>query len=142
MTTTGPFELSGFAAGVSVEGPIASVSERFRSAGRAGFAGAASPSLGCEGCASDVSVAVGAVAAGALGAASDAGAGARALVASSGEEEAGSGRISTGLEDRASWLEDGGEERCWGALWAGVLALAGGSCAGEAIAGLGNHLSR
>lgn len=37
MTTTGPLELSGFAAGVSVEGPIASVSLRLRSTGGAGF---------------------------------------------------------------------------------------------------------
>lgn len=38
ITNTGPFELSGAAAGVSVEGPMASVSERFRLAGVAGFA--------------------------------------------------------------------------------------------------------
>lgn len=38
ITTTGPFELSGLAAGVSVEGPIASVSARVRLVGGAGFA--------------------------------------------------------------------------------------------------------
>ena len=37
MTTTGPFEASGMAAGVSVEGPIASVSARVRLVGSAGF---------------------------------------------------------------------------------------------------------
>jgi hypothetical protein len=47
MTTTGPLELSGFAAGVSVDGPIASVSLRLRSTGGAGFAVAAS--VGAEG---------------------------------------------------------------------------------------------
>ena len=38
MMTTGPLELSGFAAGVSEEGPIASVSMRLRSAGGVGLA--------------------------------------------------------------------------------------------------------
>jgi hypothetical protein len=33
MTSTGPFVLSGTAAGVSVEGPMASVSVRFKGAG-------------------------------------------------------------------------------------------------------------
>lgn len=47
ITTTGPFELSGFAAGVSVDGPIASVSLRFRSTGGAGFAGAGGAVVGC-----------------------------------------------------------------------------------------------
>ena len=37
ITTTGPFELSGLAAGVSVEGPIASVSLRLRSTGGTGL---------------------------------------------------------------------------------------------------------
>mgnify|MGYP003624077604 CR=1 FL=1 len=37
ITTTGPLVLSGFAAGVSVEGPIASVSARVRLIGGAGF---------------------------------------------------------------------------------------------------------
>lgn len=40
ITTTGPLELSGFAAGTSVEGPIASVSARLSSAGGVGFGGA------------------------------------------------------------------------------------------------------
>jgi len=38
ITSTGPLVLSGFAAGVSVDGPIASVSARFNAAGGAGFA--------------------------------------------------------------------------------------------------------
>ena len=38
ITSTGPLVLSGFAAGVSVDGPIASVSARFNAAGDAGFA--------------------------------------------------------------------------------------------------------
>lgn len=37
MTSTGPFVLSGAAAGVSVEGPMASVSARLRLEGGAGF---------------------------------------------------------------------------------------------------------
>lgn len=40
MTSTGPLVLSGFAAGVSVEGPIASVSVRFGWAGTTTSAGA------------------------------------------------------------------------------------------------------
>lgn len=47
MTTTGPFELSGFAAGVSVEGPIASVSLRLRSTRGAGFEGDEGAAVGC-----------------------------------------------------------------------------------------------
>jgi len=38
MTSTGPLVLSGFEAGVSVEGPMASVSARFKAVGGAGFA--------------------------------------------------------------------------------------------------------
>lgn len=38
IITTGPLELSGFAAGVSEDGPIASVSMRLRSAGGVGLA--------------------------------------------------------------------------------------------------------
>lgn len=47
MTTTGPLELSGFAAGVSVEGPMASVSVRFRLVGGVGFAAAVVGSVDC-----------------------------------------------------------------------------------------------
>lgn len=39
ITTTGPLEVSGFAAGVSVEGPIASVSAQVRVAGAEGLEG-------------------------------------------------------------------------------------------------------
>ena len=45
MTTVGPLELSGFAAGVSVEGPMASVSVRFSSVRAAGWA-----DVGTAGC--------------------------------------------------------------------------------------------
>jgi hypothetical protein len=45
ITTVGPLELSGFAAGVSVEGPMASVSVRFSSARVAGCA-----EVGTTGC--------------------------------------------------------------------------------------------
>lgn len=41
MTSTGPFALSGAAAGVSVDGPMASVSARLRLVGGAGFASVA-----------------------------------------------------------------------------------------------------
>lgn len=54
MTNTGPLELSGTAAGVSVEGPIASVSARVRLVGGAGFADVAAAA--CELCAGIVSV--------------------------------------------------------------------------------------
>ena len=46
ITTTGPWELSGFAAGVSVEGPIASVSLRLESTGRGEFGVAVVASVG------------------------------------------------------------------------------------------------
>lgn len=39
ITTTGPLEVSGFAAGVSVEGPIASVSAQVKVAGAEGLEG-------------------------------------------------------------------------------------------------------
>lgn len=39
ITRTGPFVLSGFAAGVSVDGPMASVSARFSAEGGASFPG-------------------------------------------------------------------------------------------------------
>lgn len=66
ITSTGPLVLSGFAAGVSVDGPIASVSARFNAAGGAGFAdgeaatGAFSEALVST--AGGVEVAIGAVA--------------------------------------------------------------------------------
>ena len=49
ITSTGPFELSGAAAGVSVEGPMASVSARFRLVGGAGFTGDDAGSVLSEG---------------------------------------------------------------------------------------------
>jgi hypothetical protein len=66
ITSTGPFVLSGFAAGVSVDGPMASVSARFKAGGGASFAGdeeapgASSGVLGSTSCA--VGAAIGAAA--------------------------------------------------------------------------------
>jgi hypothetical protein len=53
ITTTGPFDVSGFTAGVSVEGPMASVSVRLRLVGSAGFdcaGGAIGSARGCVVC--------------------------------------------------------------------------------------------
>jgi hypothetical protein len=115
MTTVGPLVLSGFAAGESVEGPMASVSVRFSSARGAGCA-----EVGTAGCVPsaeveseaagsawgvwDVSVscvAVVAVAGAVSGAVVVA-----AVVAVSGAAAGGVWRvrISTGAEDRASWV--------------------------------------
>jgi hypothetical protein len=114
MTTVGPLVLSGFAAGESVEGPMASVSVRFSSArgagcadvGTAGCVLSAEVGSGTWGAAGsawavwDVSVSCVVVVA-VAGAVSGA-----AVVAVSGAAAGGVWRvrISTGAEDRASWV--------------------------------------
>lgn len=130
ITTTGPLELSGFAAGVSVEGPIASVSVRLSSAGGPGFdasgSGIDSPgvSLVSDGCAPVVSVG------------NDVGAGSEvcAAFADWSGAEAGNVFISTGLDDNAACPLLGREPDCWGALCAGVAWAGWSEGDDEAIA--------
>lgn len=112
ITTTGPLVLSGFRAGVSVEGPIASVSVRLRLAGAAALEGDDGTGVSSEGCATA------GVCEGAL------------LLTSTGctagfTEESDGGRcfISTGLEDRAPWSLLVGREP--EAVCAGTLAVEG-----------------
>lgn len=138
MTTTGPFELSGFAAGVSVEGPIASVSLRLRSAGAAGFAEADGAASGCVlvaccaacGCGVDVCVDAG----GGVSAV-----GASVVVAAGSEDDAGNVFISTGLEERASCRALVGREP-GGVCWVDVPV--DGRPEGVAMAGSGNWAVR
>ena len=131
ITSTGPLVLSGFAAGVSVDGPMASVSARFKAEGGAGFAdgeaaaGASSEVLGSTVC--GVEVAIGAVA----GAASVA-----CVVVSTGAgpaPDASRVLISTALVDRGSLLFCGRdpEPACCGVLCGAVGAWS----AGEAMVG-------
>lgn len=108
IITTGPLELSGLAAGVSEEGPIASVSMRLRSAGGVGLAVAgagveesASGSARSEFCASGVWE---------TGSGIDRGSAAGAdvvvvvfVVETGSGRDAGNVLISTGLEERACW---------------------------------------
>jgi len=101
MTSTGPLVLSGFAAGVSVDGPIASVSARFNAAGGAGFAdGAAATGASSEAL---ISVTCGVEAAIAAGT----GVSATCVLVLAGAGTAPDAwrvRISTGLDDRPSLL--------------------------------------
>lgn len=119
MTSTGPLVLSGLAAGVSVEGPMASVSARFKSAGGAAFAGdegAAGASSG----ALDSAVWVAGVA---IAAGAGAGAAVVCAVVSAGAAagawgEASRVLISTGLVARASLLLCGRDAE---PAWCGVV---------------------
>lgn len=130
ITSTGPLVLSGFAAGVSVEGPMASVSARFKFAGGAGFADDDAASwLSSEG---SISAADGAGTS--TGLVTDAsGTGAAVLVDVGPAADAGSVLSSTGLDDNGSCLLCGRdpESMCCGALCAAV----GGWSTGEAMAG-------
>ena len=123
ITTTGPLVWSGTAAGVSVEGPIASVSLRTRSVGSAGFDGAAADnalSSACV-CGADVSLDAGSC---------DSDVCAVVCIVAGSGEDAGKVFISTGLVDRASWALAGGES----GADAGCAALAEGWSEGEAMA--------
>jgi hypothetical protein len=99
MTTTGPFEVSGTAAGVSVEGPIASVSARFKLVGGAGFA--VDVAVDCVFDAGIVSEVCGTtISAGPAVAASEACA--VVFVAAGATLDGGNVLISTGLDDNSS----------------------------------------
>ena len=101
MTTTGPFELSGFAAGVSVEGPIASVSARLRFVGGAGFVGDVAAI--CELVAGIVSEVCGtSISAGPVVVVVSE-ACAVLLVGADAAPDGGNVFISTGLDDNSSW---------------------------------------
>jgi hypothetical protein len=123
ITTTGPLVWSGMAAGVSVEGPIASVSLRLRSVGGAGFVEATAGSVSSSACVCgvDVSIDAGSVVA-AVGAVVFVGAGSG--------EDAGNVLISTGLVDNASWPLVGRGS----GVDTGCAALVEGWSEGEAIA--------
>lgn len=103
MTTTGPFELSGTAAGVSVEGPIASVSERFKLVGGAGLSddmmGACALGAGIvsEVCGTVISTGAMVVVVVLEGCAV-------MLVAAGVTPDDGNVLISTGLDDSSSWV--------------------------------------
>lgn len=136
MTTTGPLELSGTAAGVSVEGPMASVSARFNGTGSV-----AAVATACELCAGMVSevcgttISLGPAAAVVVGAE-----GCAAVFAGAGATlDDGNVFISTGLDDRSSEEASVRDPAaaCCGLLCAGV----DGWCApGEAMAtGLVSH---
>jgi hypothetical protein len=116
MTTTGPFELSGTAAGVSVDGPMASVSERFNGAGRVAAVAAA-----CELCAGIVSEVCGTAIS--LGPAVVGSEGCAVVFAAAGASlDGGNVFISTGLDENSSWeisVRDTAAA-CCGLLCAGV----------------------
>ena len=101
MTTTGPFELSGIVAGVSVEGPMASVSARLRLVGGAGFAadvvGGAALGAGSVSEVCGTVIMVGSVAPATLS-----GTGAVVFAAAGAAPDDGNVFISTGLDDRSS----------------------------------------
>ena len=122
MTSTGPLVLSGFEAGVSVEGPMASVSARFKAVGGAGFADE-------EGAAGAFSGAMASTAGGAdVAIAACAGASAVWVAVFAGAApatEAWRVLISTGLEDRASLLLWGRDDEAAGC---GVLCGPVGGC--------------
>lgn len=132
ITTTGPFVLSGFAAGVSVEGPIASVSVRLSAVGRAAFVGfdVAIDSDGGVLCVCGFSS--GFCAVGTLGTVSEA----DAVGVDDGTSVVCRVLISTGLVDSGAWLLDGRDPVCCvcEGLWAAVGA-APCSGTGEAIPG-------
>jgi hypothetical protein len=116
MTTTGPFELSGTAAGVSVEGPMASVSARFSGAGIVAAVAAA-----CELCAGVVSGVCGAAIS--LGPVVVGSEGCAAVFAAAGATlDGGSVFISTGLDDSSSGGFSGRDPAvaCCALLCAGV----------------------
>jgi hypothetical protein len=120
MTTTGPFEVSGTAAGVSVEGPIASVSARFKVVGGAGFADDVAAI--CEGCAGTVSVVWGTViSAGLVVVVTSAEFCAVVFVAAGAAPDGGNVLISTGLDDSSSW---GFSDRAPVAACCGLLCAA------------------
>lgn len=138
ITTTGPFELSGFVAGVSDEGPIASVSERVRSVGGVGFndadgdidsVGIGVDSKGCTSCGCDVC----SCADGGFAALSDVCAVGSVDGSVGAVAEAGNVLISTGLDDNSPCPLPGLEPVCCGALCAGVV-VDGGSAIEEAMA--------
>jgi hypothetical protein len=121
ITRTGPLVLSGFAAGVSVDGPIASVSARFNVVGGAGLVGddgvtcACAVALVSTTCGTSVDVAIGAEA-------SVSGYWAVVMlvfVESWAAPDAWRVLISTGLDDSASLLLCGRdpEPTGWGVLW-------------------------
>jgi hypothetical protein len=136
ITSTGPFVLSGFAAGVSVDGPIASVSARFNVVGgSAHLVGGVGPPSDGSSCASSeplggrtfgVNVAIGAEAV-----VSEA-----VFVDSWAAPDAWSVRISTGLDDNASLLlcgrdpEPAGRGALCGAAegWSAVDAMVDSQC--------------
>jgi hypothetical protein len=115
MTTTGPLEWSGVAAGVSVEGPMASVSLRLRFVGGDGFEAAAAGVVLSSGCACDMEMSTGTgpgfSVAGAVG-----------FAVASGEDT-GSVLISIGLVESAS-----------SGVAVGCAALAEGGSEGEVMA--------
>jgi hypothetical protein len=122
MTTTGPFELSGTAAGVSVDGPMASVSERFNGAGRVAAVAAA-----CELCAGIVSevcgttISLGPAVVGSEG--SEGSEGCAVVFAAAGASlDDGNVFISTGLDENSSREISvrGTAAACCGLLCAGV----------------------
>jgi len=118
MTSTGPLVLSGFAAGVSVEGPIASVSARVKAAGGGGFA----DDEGAAGAFSEALVSMAGVAVVAIAA----WVGASAVFAGAAPApEAWRVLISTGLDDRASLLLWDCDDEAAGC---GVLCGAVGGC--------------
>lgn len=123
MTTTGPLVWSGIAAGVSVDGPMASLSLRLMSVGGAGFAVAASAagSSDCCACVAGVSIDMGSEGSGAC---------AVEVVAAGSGVDAGSVFISTGLDDNASWPLEGREV----AEAVGCAAVVEGWSDGDAIA--------
>lgn len=116
MTTTGPLEVSGLAAGVSVEGPMASVSLRVRSVGGVllevvAVSVAVSIVSGCGTCWVCPSVAMVSVVCAGV---SDAAVGS--------EADAGNVFISTGLVEVGAWELFGREVDCAGC---GGLVAAG-----------------
>jgi len=122
ITMAGPLAESGFAAGISVEGPIASDSIRVRLAGAVVER--------CVFC-SSVRDTEGSIDGG-LAALS----GSCAAVFADGVSVTGAGNVlsSTGLVDNAAFsLLVGRESAGWGALGAGIAPVAGGSGCGVAI---------
>jgi hypothetical protein len=122
ITTTGPFDVSGIAAGVSVEGPIASVSARVRLVGGAGFAVAMASVCVLE--AGIVSEVCGT----AISAGLEATANERCAVVfttAGAAPDGGSVRSSTGLDDSSSWVFSARDPAiaCCGLLWAAVDAV-------------------
>jgi hypothetical protein len=121
ITTTGPFEASGTAAGVSVEGPIASVSARVRLVGGAVFA--VDMTTVCEVEAGIVSEVCGtAISAGPVATAAE---GCAAVVTAAGAApDEGSVCSSTGLEDSSCGVFSARDpaSACCGLLCAAVDA--------------------